>query len=231
MVLKQHARPKTAHNGGKRHGAIGIAHGLDIDHPAGVGLCCRVPRNTDLPPDRHLGLARGRLHSIHRLEYCRESAIRGPSSDLAVVLGRGMGHSVRADRALASTISRRLLDRCDRLWRDRADPRPDVRGLPAARSAGRRRFRDEPGSYLPARARPVGARHGVDPRRADRLAQPAELTGSARYSTTRSARSNRDCGIVIPMAVAAFRLITSSNWIGSSTGSVAASAPLAILSM
>src|SRR5436853_2755736 len=47
---------------------------------------------------------------------------------------------------------------------------------------------------------------------------------------TSSARSNSDCGIVIPSALAVLRLITSSNLVGCSTGSSPGFAPLKILS-
>jgi hypothetical protein len=51
-----------------------------------------------------------------------------------------------------------------------------------------------------------------------------------RYSMILSARSSNDCGMLIPWAFAAFKLITSSNFVGCSTGSVAGFAPLKILS-
>jgi hypothetical protein len=38
------------------------------------------------------------------------------------------------------------------------------------------------------------------------------------YSITWSARASTDCGIVSPSAFAVFRLITSSNFVGCSTG-------------
>ena len=41
------------------------------------------------------------------------------------------------------------------------------------------------------------------------------------YSITWSARSRSVCGIVKPRALAVFRLITSSNFVGCSTGSSA----------
>lgn len=50
------------------------------------------------------------------------------------------------------------------------------------------------------------------------------------YSMTRSASCSSEFGIWMPICVAAFRLITSSKRVGSSTGRVAGSAPLAILS-
>src|SRR6202035_4173647 len=137
--------------------------------------------------------------------------------DLAVILGRRLGHPVRADRAVAGAVPRWLLGRRDGVWSGRANAGADVRGLPAARSAGRGRIRDEPGPHLCAGPWAVGARNGGFSRRADRLAQPAELAAAARYSITRSARSSSDCGISIPIDCAAFRLITNSNPVGSST--------------
>jgi hypothetical protein len=57
------------------------------------------------------------------------------------------------------------------------------------------------------------------------------LAGSgAIYSMTRSASSSNEFGICMPICCAACRLITSSKRVGSSTGRVAGSAPLAILS-
>src|SRR5262245_46384709 len=50
------------------------------------------------------------------------------------------------------------------------------------------------------------------------------------YWITSSARRSRDGGIVIPSALAVLRLITSSNFIGCSTGKSAGLAPLRILS-
>ncbi len=50
------------------------------------------------------------------------------------------------------------------------------------------------------------------------------------HSITWSARSSTDCGIVRPSAFAVLRLITSSNFVGCSTGRSAGLAPLRILS-
>ena len=50
------------------------------------------------------------------------------------------------------------------------------------------------------------------------------------YWITRSARSSSDCGIVSPSALAVLRLMTSSNFVGRSTGRSAGLAPLRILS-
>ena len=44
-----------------------------------------------------------------------------------------------------------------------------------------------------------------------------------------SARWSSDCGIVSPSAFAVFRLMTSSNFVGCSTGRSAGLAPLRIL--
>jgi hypothetical protein len=64
-----------------------------------------------------------------------------------------------------------------------------------------------------------------------RKLQRAALAGSgAIYSMTRSASSSNEFGICMPICCAACRLITSSKRVGSSTGRVAGSAPLAILS-
>src|SRR5262249_6282796 len=52
----------------------------------------------------------------------------------------------------------------------------------------------------------------------------------ASYSITWSARCSRDCGIVRPRALAVLRLMTSSNFVGCSTGRSAGLAPFRILS-
>src|SRR5438105_3512878 len=73
--------------------------------------------------------------------------------------------------------------------------------------------------------------HGA-PGEADSSTQElAALIEHARYSMTWSARSRIDCGIVSPSALAVFMLITSSNFVGCSTGKSAGFAPLRILSM
>jgi hypothetical protein len=56
-------------------------------------------------------------------------------------------------------------------------------------------------------------RRGQGPKR-----QPAEERAPVHHSMTWSARPSSDCGIVSPSAFAAFRLITSSNLVGCSTG-------------
>src|SRR5215470_14979861 len=50
------------------------------------------------------------------------------------------------------------------------------------------------------------------------------------YSITWSARPSTDCGIVSPRALAVLRLMTSSNFVGCSTGKSAGLAPFRILS-
>src|SRR5207245_787814 len=50
------------------------------------------------------------------------------------------------------------------------------------------------------------------------------------YWITSSARDSSDCGIVRPSALAVLRLMTSSNFVGCSTGRSAGFAPLRILS-
>src|SRR5262249_5012944 len=51
-----------------------------------------------------------------------------------------------------------------------------------------------------------------------------------RYSITSSARASTDGGMVWPIALAVFRLMTSSNLVGCSTGKSAGLAPFKILS-
>ena len=55
-------------------------------------------------------------------------------------------------------------------------------------------------------------------------------TAKSGHLITRSARSRIDCGIVIPSALAVFRLITSSNVVGCCTGRSAGLVPFAIRS-
>jgi hypothetical protein len=83
-----------------------------------------------------------------------------------------------------------------------------------------------------ARRRRRGARLRRSGRREIELALViGERARRARaHSITRSARSKSDGGIVRPSAVAVFRLITSSNFVGRSTGRSAGFAPLRILS-
>src|SRR5207245_10633384 len=58
----------------------------------------------------------------------------------------------------------------------------------------------------------------------------ARRVGRARYWMISSARTRTDCGIVRPSALAVLRLITSSKFVGCSTGRSAGLAPLRILS-
>src|SRR5262245_61894163 len=51
------------------------------------------------------------------------------------------------------------------------------------------------------------------------------------HRITSSARTNSDCGIVMPSTLAVLRLITSSNFAGRSMGKLAGLAPLRILWM
>ena len=65
------------------------------------------------------------------------------------------------------------------------------------------------------------------------LARPGASVGrvlAAPYSITSSARARRVGGIVRPRALAVFRLMTSSNFVGCSTGRSAGLAPFRILS-
>ncbi len=81
----------------------------------------------------------------------------------------------------------------------------------------------------------VGRRHARQPRPSKSGVALAILRGSldpgaGAYWTTSSARPSSDCGIVRPSTLAALRLITSSNFVGCSTGRSAGLAPLRILS-
>ena len=90
------------------------------------------------------------------------------------------------------------------------------------RSSGRRRrSRARDGGCVPPEGRPDR-----------RLGQPdaGKLRCAARTAaSTSSARSSIDCGMVRPRALAVFRLITSSNLVGCSTGRSPGLAPLRIL--
>ena len=68
-------------------------------------------------------------------------------------------------------------------------------------------------------------RRGQRPKR-----EPAEERAPVHYSMISSARTNRDWGIVSPRAFAVFKLMTSSNFVGCSTGRSAGLAPFRILS-
>jgi len=99
---------------------------------------------------------------------------------------------------------------------------------------------------MPTATRPADPGPGVEPRaqRTERAVvqgqgAPGEADSSTKelaalvehaYSMTWSARSSTDGGIVSLSAFAVFALITSSNWVGCSTGRSAGLAPLRILS-
>jgi hypothetical protein len=74
------------------------------------------------------------------------------------------------------------------------------------------------------RLRLGGKRHGEEAQSA------GDECSSVHYSMTSSARASTAGGMVIPSALAVFRLITSSNFVGCSTGRSAGLAPLRILS-
>src|SRR5262249_18439386 len=87
--------------------------------------------------------------------------------------------------------------------------------------------RVEPRAQRPERAVVRGQRApGEAERRPEELAALVEHG----YWMISSARSSTDCGIVRPSAFAVLRLITSSNFVGRSTGRSAGLAPLKILS-
>lgn len=62
----------------------------------------------------------------------------------------------------------------------------------------------------------------------ERLGDSARRGSWAPHSITRSARSSSDWGSVTPICLAVFRLITSSNFVGRSTGRSAGFAPFRI---
>src|SRR4029450_825889 len=83
------------------------------------------------------------------------------------------------------------------------------------------------------RALPDAGPPGLPSRRACEVrvrgdAQEGEAAPS--HWTMSSARLTRDCGIVIPSALAVLPLMTSSNFVGCSTGSSLGLAPFRILS-
>ena len=88
--------------------------------------------------------------------------------------------------------------------------------------------RVEPGAESVERATARGHRAPGEPER--RNEESAALVKHG-YSITWSARSSTDCGIVSPSALAVLRLMTSSNFVGCSTGRSPGLAPLRILSM
>src|SRR6266853_5010269 len=61
-------------------------------------------------------------------------------------------------------------------------------------------------------------------------AEHDEQLATLAHPITSSARSSSSCGIVSPSALAVLRLMTSSNFVGCSTGSSAGLDPLRILS-
>src|SRR5262249_32844066 len=67
-------------------------------------------------------------------------------------------------------------------------------------------------------------------RRGEEGERASDERSSIHYSMISSARANTDCGIVRPRALAVLRLMTSSNFVGCSTGRSAGLAPLRILS-
>jgi len=69
-------------------------------------------------------------------------------------------------------------------------------------------------------------RHEVEEAEGDRADEGAPV----HHSMIWSARTRMDCGIVRPSALAVFTLMTSSNFVGCSTGRSAGLAPLRILS-
>src|SRR5262249_8600630 len=73
-------------------------------------------------------------------------------------------------------------------------------------------------------------RLGRQRRGEDAAAQNAKEFPPPHYSITWSARARIDGGIVKPRALAILRLMTSSNFVGCSTGRSAGFAPLRILS-
>ncbi len=88
---------------------------------------------------------------------------------------------------------------------------------------GRRQHADA--GDFPCLLRLGGERHGQGPQR-----QPAQERAPAHHCMISSARTRIDWGIVRPSALAVLRLITSSNFVGCSTGRSPGLAPLRILS-
>src|SRR5205807_5985174 len=118
---------------------------------------------------------------------------------------------------------------------DRLEKWPDG----VADSGGDERHEREPGDHPPA----VEHRSVFHVPNYTRLLVPLNILRSCvaggreresiramRYSITWSARSSSDCGIVKPNTLAVLRLMTSSNFVGCSTGRSAGFAPLRILS-
>src|SRR5262249_3717474 len=104
-----------------------------------------------------------------------------------------------------------------------AQPLPER--LKQGRSVGRgRQTKKTYPRHLFSLLRLRGARPGEDAR-----ANRADERSPVHHSITWSARSSTDWGIVSPSAFAVLRLITSSNFVGCSTGRSAGLAPRRIL--
>src|SRR5262249_41940507 len=98
-------------------------------------------------------------------------------------------------------------------------------GDPAPRAVRRRASEKAYPVDFRGQLRPGGERRGEEA-----SGQRAEEGPASGHWMTSSARANSDCGIVRPSALAVLRLITSSNFVGCSTGRSAGLAPLRILS-
>ena len=85
-----------------------------------------------------------------------------------------------------------------------------------------------PHLYSTLTSRPIYSR--ADAQKIKWPSEYASYLSRSDHWITASARSSSDCGILRPSAFAAFRLITSSNFVGCSTGRSAGLAPLRILS-
>src|SRR5262249_53735071 len=98
-------------------------------------------------------------------------------------------------------------------------------GAPAPRAVRRR---------TPEKAHPIDLRGrlriGGERPREQAAGQRAQEDPAGGHWISSSARASRDCGMVSPSAFAVFRLMTSSNLVGRSTGRSAGLAPLRILS-
>src|SRR5215469_2273004 len=104
------------------------------------------------------------------------------------------------------------------------EPLPECRQISGVR-CGRYHFQQTDTIDFPRLLRPSGKR---------RSEQTADKVGNERATgdhwITSSARVSSDGGIVRPRALAVLRLITSSNFVGCSTGRSAGLAPFSILS-
>lgn len=94
-----------------------------------------------------------------------------------------------------------------------------------APSASRRPEKPDP-PHLPRRLGVSGERRGEE----EAGRQDAEKESAVHYWMTSSARISSDCGMVSPKDLAVLRLMTSSYWLGDSTGRVAGLVPRRILS-